>query len=243
MTWAASSSSDFSSPVITYQEIKCTALWKGIQVHLNIKTVLKFTFFLWRREELMKWVNEIKEWMKAKSYFWTYSMVKLDKCMFLGTLPLVILEFMYNHWFSVIQLVATEKEKHFLDILKPPSLFSVYSSKFLNEFSPINLPSYTHEGKDFHTWCLQAVKEVMFILLYAGEVKVSFCWENCLQHWKCQEPLISEELLIKCRNIPSPACSRSLFQTQSASSSIKSVHEFVPKKILLWKAEEHHQNW
>lgn len=119
-------------------------------INLNIINCLEIHVYdEGRSEEWMKWVNEIKEWMKAKSYFWTFPTVKLDKYMFLRILlKIPSLEFMYNHWFSVIQLVSIEKEKYLPHILKHLALLGVYSSKFLIQISLINLHSYTYEDHE-----------------------------------------------------------------------------------------------
>jgi len=50
--------------------------------------------------------------MKSKSYVWTLPMVKLYQCLVLRILlQMPSSKFMYNQWFSVIQLASTKKEK------------------------------------------------------------------------------------------------------------------------------------
>lgn len=80
MIWTAHGSSVVSFPFKHMQQ-------KVSMINLNIANCLKIHLYhKGRSEEQTKLVNEIKERMEAKSYFWTFPTVKLDKCMILRTI-------------------------------------------------------------------------------------------------------------------------------------------------------------
>lgn len=138
---------------------------------------------------------------------------------------------MYNHWFSVIQLVSIKKEKHFPVTLKHLALLGGYSSEFLCQISLIYHHSYIYDNYQ--------------------EKLLAPC--GCRQWRKLNMQSVGNLLLkrsfsFECKNIPSPAYSR--LNQQFISNSVYFTFnspilcaEFIPMIPLLWMQKSTLKLW
>lgn len=120
----------------------------------------------------------------------------------------------------------------------------VYSSKFQNQISLLQSYIRGSSGKAVFTLWLQAVKEVTFMLLYVGEIIISFCCEIRVQLQSVGNLPLKRYFSTERRTILSPDYSK--FNQQSTSNSVYFKFSnilciaFVPMIILLWNANEYH---